>query len=198
MQRRHTACQWNGQAARLIHNKCRGRVALRPYVRLHSWAYITCNRPRGSIGSPPERGAGVYADRSGSGHVSAPNLRLGLVPGPSMFCPGTLGPHCGRSGPPTGGGGGPDPILGVRLAHVEVLDHPWRSELFIQGSGALPWGSGLTVDALEYITFSGHVAALDPPMWWIRALLWTQSSRPRLGRVVAWSHTQHLYHATKR
>jgi hypothetical protein len=25
--------------------------------------------------------------------------------------------------------GGPDPILGVRLAHVEVLDQPWRSGL---------------------------------------------------------------------
>jgi hypothetical protein len=32
-------------------------------------------------------------------------------------------------------------------------------------------GSGLTVDALEYITFSGHVAAPDPPMWWGQALL---------------------------
>jgi hypothetical protein len=167
MQRRHTACQWNGQAARLIRNKCRGRVAQRPYVRLRPLAYVTCSVPRGSIGAPPGRGAGVYADRSGSGHVSAPDPRLGLVPGPSMFCPGTLGHHCGRSGPPRGG---LDPILGVRLAHVEVLDQPWRSGL--QGSSALPWGSGLTVDALEYIT--------------------------RLGRVVAWSHTQHLYHATKR
>jgi hypothetical protein len=124
--------------------------------------------------------------------------RLGLVPGSSMFCPRTWGPHCGRAGPPPGGGGGTDPILGVRLAHVEVLDQPWRSGLFIKGSGALLWGSGLTVDALEYITFSRHVAAPDPPMWWIRALLWTQSSRPRLGQVVASSHTQHLYHATKR
>jgi hypothetical protein len=34
-----------------------------------------------------------------------------------MFCPRTLGPHCGRPEPHTGG---PDPILGVRLAHVEV------------------------------------------------------------------------------
>jgi hypothetical protein len=68
--------------------------------------------------------------------------------------------------------GGPDPIPGVRLAHVEVLDQPWRSRLYIKGSGTLPWGSGLTVDALEYITFSGHVAALDPPMWWGQALLW--------------------------
>jgi hypothetical protein len=55
---------------------------------------------------------------------------------------------------------------GVRLAHVEVLDQPWRSGLYIQGSGTLPWGSGLTVEALGYITFSGHVAAPDPPMWW--------------------------------
>jgi hypothetical protein len=94
--------------------------------------------------------------------------------------------------------GGPDPILGVRLAHVEVLDQSWRSGLYIQGFDTLPWGSGLTVEALGSITFFGHVAAPDPPMWWGQALLWTQSSRPRLGRVMAWSHTQHLYHATKR
>jgi hypothetical protein len=61
---------------------------------------------------------------------------------------------------------------------VAVLNQPWRSGLHIQGADALPWGSGLTVDALEYITFSGHVAAPDPPMWWSRALLWTQSSSP--------------------
>jgi hypothetical protein len=153
--------------------------------------------PCGSNGSPLERGVGVYADRSGSGHVSAPDPRLGLVPGLSVFCPGTLGPHCGRPGPHMGAGV-PDPIPGVRFAHVEVLEQPWRSGLYIQGSSALPWGSRLTVDALEYITFFGHVAALDPPMWWSWALLWTQSSRPRLGRVMAWSHTQHHYHATKR
>jgi hypothetical protein len=158
--------------------------------------------PRGSIESLPERGAGVYADRSGthqtrSGHVSAPDPRLGLVQGPSMSCPGTLGPHCGWLGPHPGGGGS-DPILVVWLAHVEVLNQPWRSGLYIQGSGTLPWGSGLTVDALEYITFSGHMAAPDPLMWWGQVLLWTQSSRPRLGRVMACSHAQYLYHVTKR
>jgi hypothetical protein len=107
-------------------------------------------------------------------------------------------PIVGGSDPIRGGGGGPYPILGVRLAHMEVLDQSWRSGLYIQGSGTLPWGSGLTVEALGSITFSGHVAALDLPMWWGQALLSTQSSRPRLGRVMAWSHTQHLYHATKR
>jgi hypothetical protein len=103
---------------------------------------------------------------------------------------------------PTVGGpdpirGGPDPILGVRSVNVGVLDQTWRSGLYIQGSDTFPWGSGLTVDALEYITFSGHVAAQDPPMWWAQALLLTQSSCPRLGRVMDWSHIHLFYHATK-
>jgi hypothetical protein len=34
-------------------------------------------------------------------------------------------------------------------------------------------------------------------MWWGQALLLAQSSRPRLGRVMAWSHIQLFYHATK-
>jgi hypothetical protein len=36
--------------------------------------------------------------------------------------------------------GGPDPIPGVRFAHVEVLDQTWRLEPYIQGSGTFPWG----------------------------------------------------------
>jgi hypothetical protein len=61
MSGRHITCQWNGQAAHLIRNKCRGHAAQRPYVRLRPLAYITGNKPRGSIGSPPERGAKAYA-----------------------------------------------------------------------------------------------------------------------------------------
>jgi hypothetical protein len=95
-----------------------------------------------------------------------------------VFCPGTLGPYCGRPGPHMGG---PDPIPGVRSVHVGVLDQTWRSGLYIQGSGTLPWGSRLTIDTLEYITFSGHVAVPDPPMWWGQVLLLAQSGRPRLG-----------------
>jgi hypothetical protein len=34
-------------------------------------------------------------------------------------------------------------------------------------------------------------------MWRSQALLCSQSSRPRLGRVMAWSHVQLFYHATK-
>jgi hypothetical protein len=61
--------------------------------------------------------------------------------------------------------GGPDPIRGggVRFIHVGVLDQTWRSGLYIQGSGTFPWRSGLTVDVLEYITFSGHVADMWRP-----------------------------------
>jgi hypothetical protein len=93
---------------------------------------------------------------------------------------------------------GPDPITGVRFAHVEVLDQTWRPGLQIQGSDTFPWGFGLTGDALEYVTFSGHVAAPDPPMWWGQVLLLAQSSRPRLGRDMTWSHIQLFYHATKK
>jgi hypothetical protein len=57
-----------------------------------------------------------------------------------------LGPHCGRSGPHTGGG--LDPILEVRSVHVGGPGPVWRSGLYIQGSSTFPWGSGLTVYAL--------------------------------------------------
>jgi hypothetical protein len=97
-----------------------------------------------------------------------------------------LGPHCGRSGPHTGGG--PNPILGVRFVHVGVLDQLGGPYCISRGSITFPWGSGLTIDALEYITFSGHMAAPVPPTWWGQALLLAQSSRPRLGRVMVWSH----------
>jgi hypothetical protein len=77
MLRRHITCQWNGQAARLIRNKCRGRAAQRPYVRLRPLAYVMGSRLRGSIGSLPERGAEAYA--VWSRHVSAPDPCLALI-----------------------------------------------------------------------------------------------------------------------
>jgi hypothetical protein len=191
MRGQHAVCQWNGQAARLIHNKCRGRAAPRPYVRLHPLAYVTCSRPRGSIGSPPGRGAEAYTIRSG--HVSAPDPCLALIKAWAFCVPESRDPAV--SGPdPTQRGS--EPILGVRFVPVEVLDFTRRPGLYIQGSGTSPWGSGLTVDTLEYIIFCGHVAAPEPSTWWGRALLLAQSSRPRLGRAVVWSHAQLLYHAT--
>jgi hypothetical protein len=59
----------------------------------------------------------------------------------------------------------PRPIPGVRFAPVEVLDLTRGSGLYIQGFGTLPWGSEPTVDTLEYIVFSGHVAVLELSMW---------------------------------
>jgi hypothetical protein len=101
-------------------------------------------------------------------------------------------------------------MWGVRTPYEGVRSHSrglvrtrggprpsWRSVLYIQGSSTFPWGPELTVDALEYITFSGHVASPEPPTWWGQALLLAQSSHPRLGRVMVWSHIQLLYHATK-
>jgi hypothetical protein len=78
----HAACQWNGQAHVLSVMNVKARIAQRRHARFCSLAYAACSMPRDSIGSPPERGAGVYADRSGShqtrsGHVSAPDPRLG-------------------------------------------------------------------------------------------------------------------------
>jgi hypothetical protein len=111
-----------------------------------------------------------------------------------MFCLEPWEPTVGGPDPIQGG---PDPIPGVRFAHVGVLDQTWRPRPYIQGSGTFPWGSGLTSDTSEYVTSSGHVAAPDPPMWWGQVLLLAQSSRPRLGRVMSWSHIHLFYHATK-
>jgi hypothetical protein len=90
MSRWHITCQWSGQAARLIRNKCRGRAAQRPYIRLHPLAYVTRTMPCGSIGALPERGAGVHTVRSG--HVSAPDPRLASIKAWVFFAqnPGTL------------------------------------------------------------------------------------------------------------
>jgi hypothetical protein len=78
------ACQQGGQAARPLRNKCRDCTAQRPYVRLRPLAYVTGNKPRGSIGSPPERGAQTHRIRPG--HVSVPDLCLGQ----GIPCPRTL------------------------------------------------------------------------------------------------------------
>jgi hypothetical protein len=76
MLRRHIACQQGGQAACPLRNKCRDRAAQRPYVRLRPLAYVMGNKPRGSIGSPPERG-GAQAHRIKPVHVSVPDPCLG-------------------------------------------------------------------------------------------------------------------------
>jgi hypothetical protein len=95
--------------------------------------------------------------------------------------------------------GGPDPIRGgggVRSIHVGSWTNLEVRTVY-PGVRHFPIWSRLPVDALEYITFSSQVAAPEPPTWWGQALLLAQSSRPRMGRVMVWSHVQLLYHATK-
>jgi hypothetical protein len=108
-------------------------VAQRPYVRLRPLAYVTGSRPRGSIGSPPERGAEVYM--VWSGHVSAPDPRLAFIkvwvffvleswdpavsdPDPTQGGYGThpRGPVCAR--------GGPGPLPEVWSAYTGVRHSP--------------------------------------------------------------------------
>jgi hypothetical protein len=114
----------------------------------------------------------VYVNRSGShqtrsGHVSHRTPAWALIK--ARVC-SVLEPWDPTMGGPDPIWRGPDPILGVRSVLVGVLDQSWWSGLYIQGSGTFPWGSGLTVEASDYITLSGHVAAPDPPMWWGQAL----------------------------
>jgi hypothetical protein len=146
---------------RLIRNKCRGRAAQRPYVRLRPLAYITGSGPRGSIGSPPERGAEAYT--VWSRHVSALDPRLALTKVQVFFVPESWDPT--ESGPdPTQRG--PRPIPGVWPIPAEVLDPASRSGLYIQGSDTFPWGSGPTVDALSI---------------WSSLATWRPGSRPHGG-----------------
>jgi hypothetical protein len=100
-------------------------MAQRPYIRLRPLAYVTCSRPRGSIGSPPGRGAEAYMIRSG--HVSALDPHLSLIKAWVSSVPESRDPVVGGPNPIQRG---PDPIREVRLAHVEVLDHT-RSPGFV-------------------------------------------------------------------
>jgi hypothetical protein len=145
MPRRHIACQRSGQAARLIRNKCRGRVTRGPYVRLRPLAYVTHGRPRGSIGSPPGRGAEAYADRSAPDWAST---RVGTGPplGSCLRLVYVLSWDLGTAlwATRTPYGGVRIPFQGVRLAHVEVEDQPWGSGLYIRGSGTILGGLDCT------------------------------------------------------
>jgi hypothetical protein len=53
---------------------------------------------------------------------------------------------------------------------VEVLDLARRSGPYVQGFDTFPWGSGPSLDILEYIVLSGHVVALELSMWWGQVL----------------------------
>jgi hypothetical protein len=107
----HATCQWDGQAHVLSAMNARARVAQRRHARFRPLAYAARSMPRGSIGSPLERGAKVYADRSvsyqtRSGHVSAPDLR------PRCVLSWNLGTPLWVARTPYGGGGVQIPFQG--------------------------------------------------------------------------------------
>jgi hypothetical protein len=120
--------------------RTRGLEALHQALPL---AYVTGSRPRGSIGSPPERGA--EANAVWSGYVSALDPRLVLIKVQVLFVPESWDPAV--SGPdPTQRG--LRPIPWVLFVPVGVLDFTRRSSPYIQGSGtshggldllAIPW-----------------------------------------------------------
>jgi hypothetical protein len=130
----HATCQWNGQAHVLSIMNAKAHVDQRRHARFRPLAYAARSMPRDSIGSLLERGAGVYADKSGShqtrsGHVSAPDLRPGCV------LSSNLGTHFGWPGPHTGGSGshsrglvrtrgGFGPISKVRTIYPRVQHFP--------------------------------------------------------------------------
>jgi hypothetical protein len=68
MPKGHITCQQGGQAAHPLRNKCIGHAAQSPYVMLRPLAYVTGNKPCGSIGPSTERGAEAY--RIEPGHTS--------------------------------------------------------------------------------------------------------------------------------
>jgi hypothetical protein len=141
------------------------RVAQRPYVRLRPLAYVMGSRPRGSLGSPPERGVEVYM--VWSGHVSALGPRLALIKAWVFFVPESREPAEGGLDPTQRG---PGPVPGVRSVPAEVLDPARRSGPDMQGSSTFPWESRPTVDTLEDIVFPGHVATPEPSTWWGQVL----------------------------
>jgi hypothetical protein len=65
----HAVYHWNGQTHVLSVMNAKMHVVQRIYARLDPLAYVVCSRPRGSIGSPPGQGAGVYVIRCGSHHI---------------------------------------------------------------------------------------------------------------------------------
>jgi hypothetical protein len=73
-------------------------------------------------------------------------------------------------GPDLTRGGGSGPHLRDPTRYLGVPDRIWGSGLCVQGSDISSWRSGPTGCTLGYILFFGHVASLEPSMWWGRVL----------------------------
>jgi hypothetical protein len=132
----HTTCQWNGQAHVLSVMNAKARATHRHHARFRPLAYVVRNTPRGSNGSPPERGGGVYVITR-SGLDSCRHRTPAWVLNKSRVCSvlepwdpivGGSDPILGGSGShsrgPTCTHGGPGPILEVRTVYPGVRHSP--------------------------------------------------------------------------
>jgi hypothetical protein len=164
----------------------------RPYVRLRPPAYVTRSRPRGSIGSPPGRGAVAQADRSAPDWVQT-RIVTGPPPGSCPRPVHVLSWDLAVRGPdPAQGGGVRGPSQGS--GHVRGGSGPYSEVRSVRtGVRHSLMGSGRTVDTLEYIVFSGRVATRESSTWWGRALFTTrlEVARSRMG--IAPSHCSKGY-----
>jgi hypothetical protein len=138
------------------------RAAQRPYVRLHPLAYDTGSEPHGSIGSPPEQGAGVYW--VWPGHVMAPDPCMALSKASVSFVPESQDPAESGLGPTPRG---PGPVPGVRR------HPPWRS-------WTLPGGSVRTCRG-PVLSNGGPGPLLIPWSVLPSPATWRPRSRPRGG-----------------
>jgi hypothetical protein len=122
---------------------------------------------------------------AGPGHVSTSDPCRTLSKVWVFFVPESRDPAVGDPDPTQRGLG---PVPEVQVAPVGVLVLSRWSGLPVQGSDTFPWGSGPTVDILEYIVFSGHVVTPEPSTWWGRVLVTTRLEiaawAPRLHAVI--------------
>jgi hypothetical protein len=130
----------------------KARIAQRRHASFRPLAYAACSMPRGSIGPPPERGAGVYViTRSGldtcrhqtpPGSRSWPEYVLSWNPGTPLWATQTpYGGSGSHSRGPVCTHGGPGPILEVwTIYRGPTLSHGGPDSLF------MPWGISLSLD----------------------------------------------------
>jgi hypothetical protein len=164
MLRRHIVCQWDGQAACLIRNKCRGHVIRRPYVRLRPPAYVTRSRPRGSIGSPPGRGAVAQADRSAPDWVRT-RVVTGPPPGSYPRPMHVLSWDLAVRGPDPAQGR-PGPVPGVRACL-------WRFWTLLEGPVCTYRGPALPHGGPELLLIPWSISSF--------LAMWRPGSRPQGG-----------------
>jgi hypothetical protein len=147
MPKGHIACQRGSQAARPVHNKCKGSMAQWSYVRPIPQAYVMHSRPLGCTRSSPGYIVWTGSHQAGSRHTSPPDPILSRVQ--VVFAPESWDPVVSSPGPTQKG---PGPISEVRSPRTGVRRFPC--------SRFRP-----TACILEHVPFPGHEATPGRSMW---------------------------------